>query len=134
MAALLAYLPGSHLALRLTYSQLAQLQQAVPEYETKREDVIKWVDTQPSYLKIAYNHVIQNGTVDEVADLIGRYNQATGTAAPKAAAAAQTTELPAATKQAAAALAPVGSKRTAVVRGVSNDDFDGAFAEAAKMS
>ena len=114
-------------------SQLAQLQQTVPEYETKREDVIKWVGTQPSYLKVAYNHVIQNGTVEEVADLIGRYNQATGVPA-KPAAPAQTTELPAATKKAAAALAPVGSKRSAVVRGISNDDFDGAFAEAARQS
>ena len=125
------------IAALLSDQQLAQLQQVVPEYETKREDVIKWVDTQPSYLKIAYNHVIQNGTVEEVADLIGRYNQATGAQSQQqraSAAATQTTELPAATKKAAAALAPVGSKRTTVVRGIAKDDFDGAFAEAASQS
>ena len=113
-------------------SQLAELHKVVPEYETKREDVIKWVDTQPTYLKIAYNHVIQNGTVEEVADLINRYSQATGTQnqqAPAQTPPSRTTELPAATKQAAASLAPVGSKRTAVVRGIAKDDFDGAFAE-----
>jgi len=112
--------------------QLATLQQTVPDYETKREDVVKWVGEQPNYLKAAYNHVIQNGTVEEVADLIGRYNQATG--AVKKPAAAQATELPAATKQAAAALAPVGSKRTAVIRGIAKDDFDGAFDEASTQS
>lgn len=117
----------------LNDSQLAQLQQTVPDYATKREDVVKWVDTQPAFLRAAYNHVIQNGTVAEIADLIGVYNQATGAAA-KPAVTAQTTELPAATKKAAAALAPVGSKRTAVVQGISKDDFDGAFAEAASQS
>jgi hypothetical protein len=63
------------------------------------------------------NDVIEKGTAEEIGDLVGRYREVTG----KKPAGAQDdpkppvdTELSGAAKQAAEALAPVGSKRTAV--------------------
>jgi hypothetical protein len=113
-------------------TQLSDLTARVPDYDTTRDQVIAWVATQPEYLQPAYNAVITNGSVDEVADLIGRYKRETGapaaTAAPAAAPKKPDTELPPATKQAAAALAPVSSKRTVVPQTVDPTDFETAFA------
>lgn len=120
----------------LERTQLADIQAAVPSYNgTLRDNVVKWVDQQPSYLRDAYNSVIQSGTAEEVTDLINRYEQANGK--PAAAPAATVTqkpaaELPAATKQAVAALAPVGSKRSTVVQGLPQT-FEDAFDTFAKM-
>jgi hypothetical protein len=100
-----------------------------------RDSVVKWVEQQPAYLKHAYNSVIQSGTAEEVTDLIHRYEQANGkpAAAPAAVVTPKpATELPAATKQAVAALAPVGSKRSTVVQGLPQT-FEDAFDTFAKM-
>lgn len=115
-------------------THLSDLEARVPDYDEAREKVLDWVGTQPKYLQDAYHRVIKEGTVEEVTDLIGRWRQATGvtpSAAPAATAPRTTTVLPPATKQAAAALAPVGSKRSAPAAGVDPGDFDGAFAVAA---
>lgn len=118
---------------------LGDLTQKVEDYDTVRDQVIDWVGTQPAYLQAAYNHVIENGSVDEIADLIGRYKREVGASAAPAAGAAPApkkvdTELPPATKQAAAALAPVSSKRTVVPQAVDPTDFEAAFsAFASKM-
>ena len=117
-----------------TRTHLADLQTAAPDYETLRDPVIAWVEKQPAYLQTAYKHVIEHGTKDEVIDLIGRYKAATGapvTPAPKPA--KQGTELPAATKKAVAALAPVSSKRSVIDNTPSPDDFDGAFERFANL-
>ena len=116
----------------------ANLHQAAPDYDAVRDKVLDWVETQPSYLQVAYKHVIEQGTVTEVADLINRYKASTGvapaaTAAASAAPAAKETELPAAAKQAAAALAPVGSKRSVAAKGEPST-FDDAFAAFAGQS
>ena len=110
---------------------LAQLQQAQPEYPKLRDPVIKWVDSQPAFLQDAYKRVIEEGTVDEINTLIERYKAETGmiSSAPRPAPKPDT-ELPPAAKKAAAALAPVSSKRTAAAQAPSPDDFDGAFSEA----
>jgi len=107
----------------------------VEDYDDIREKVVSWVDTQPEYLQNAYNHVIDNGTADEVADLISRFKQATGTVTPAQQADTKPVPakkpervLPKATKQAAASLAPVSSKRSVVTSGDDPNDFDGAFA------
>lgn len=119
--------------------QLQQLQTAVPDYNDVRTQVVDWVDKQPTYLQVAYKHVINNGTADEVTDLINRFKTETGVspaaqAAPAPVARKQATELPPAAKQAAAALAPVSSKRTAVTAQPELSNFDDAFAAfAAKM-
>ena len=117
-------------------THLSDLRASVDDYETVREKVIDWVEKQPSYLRSAYTHVVEQGTAEEVADLVNRWKQDTGAAAkvpspPAAPAKKAETELPPAAKQAAAALAPVSSKRSAVVQGVDPSDFDSAFAQAA---
>lgn len=108
----------------------------VENYDDMRDKVTEWAKTQPEYLQVAYNRVISEGTVDEVVDLIGRFQKETGmqVAAPAAKAAPapaakKEPELPAAAKQAAAALAPVGSSRSAVVSGTDPNDFESAFKE-----
>ena len=111
-------------------THLSELEQRVPDYDDVRDKVITWVGEQPKYLQAAYQHVIQQGTADEVADLISRWRAATGVTPTPAPRARETTALPPATKQAAAALAPVGSKRSATAAGVDPADFDGAFAAA----
>lgn len=118
-------------------TQLADLQASVENYDEKLvNDVAEWVKTQPAYLQTAYTHVMREGTVDEVKDLVDRYRASTGTPAPKQEGQTETkpsgSELPTPAKQAAARLAPVSTKRSAPVQAPSKDDFDGAFAEAAK--
>jgi len=117
-------------------THLADLHNTVEDYDDVRDKVIDWVGKQPAYLQPAYQHVIQQGTVDEVNDLISRWRQETGARTQAAAPAKRRTEteLPTATKQAAASLAPVSSKRSAVIQGVDPNDFESAFSEfAGKM-
>ena len=114
-------------------THLGDLHTAVPDYDTTRDQVISWAQKQPVYLQPAYKHVIERGTVDEVADLIQRWRRDTGVvaAAPAAATAAarpKEIELPRAAQRAAAALAPVASKRSTPVTQANPEDFDGAFA------
>lgn len=113
-------------------THVSDLEAKVPDYDDVRDKVVDWVGTQPKYLQAAYEQVIREGTVDEVEDLIARWRQSTGasTTQPQPAR-AKATVLPPATKQAAAAMAPVGSKRSAPAAGVDPSDFDGAFAVAA---
>ena len=106
------------------------LHTTIPDYDDVRDKVIEWAGKQPAYLQPAYNRVISDGTVDEIADLVNRYRKDSGVGAPtaKVATPAKTeSELSPAAKKAAAALAPVNSKRTAVVQQASPEDFDAAF-------
>jgi len=120
-------------------TQLSDLRSGVEDYDTIRDKVVDWVATQPAYLRSAYENVIQNGTTEEALDLISRYRSATGDTAKPAPAAAEPmtrkkdTELPAATKQAVAALAPVSSKRSATIQTTDPQDYEAAFEEAAKV-
>lgn len=100
-------------------TQLSDLRQEVSDYDDIRDKVVEWVGKQPAYLQPAYVQVVQRGTPDEVVDLINRFKQDTGYVAPSAAAPGAAPAAPAqraqdpALKQAAAALAPVRSQRTA---------------------
>lgn len=119
-------------------THLSDLHNVVEDYDTVRDQVIDWVGKQPAYLQVAYNHVIQNGTAEEVADLIGRYKREVAPAAPAsgnapAPAKKTDTELPSATKQAAAALAPVSSKRSAVPQSEPSSFEDAFEAFASKL-
>ena len=126
------------------YGELAQ---RVPDYDTTRDKVVAWANSQPAYLRAAYNHVIQAGTVEEISDLFDRYAQSTGATSPQPSpgiapqaqagrqvsqpAARPAAELSPAAKQAAARLAPVTSKRSAPTQGAPltfEDAFD-AFAK-----
>jgi hypothetical protein len=116
------------------------LKGAVPDYSDQlRTEVTAWVKTQPTYLQVAFNHVITEGTVDEVKDLVDRYRTATGKVAPKPAAAGGAAPKPAErgnelsdeAKKAAAALAPVDSKRSGVSAPSDPSNFDDAWKQAA---
>lgn len=123
---------------------LGELRQAVPDYSENLEaEVAAWVDSQPSYLQAGMKQVMQTGTSEEVADLIGRYRAATGTAPAQAQPAptpvpaparAPKTELSSAAKQAAESLAPVSGDRSQVPVGEDPKDFDSAFARYAADS
>ena len=110
-------------------SHLNDLYTLIPDYDQVRDPVLAWVDQQPAYLKNAYMQVAQQGTPAEVADLVGRYKQATGARAP-AAPVAPSAPAPA-VRKAAAALAPVKSARSNVAD-AQPEDFDSAFAAFAK--
>lgn len=114
-----------------------ELKSLVPDYDPGLEEkVSSWVDQQPAYLQSGMKHVMQQGTSEEVADLIGRFRAATGASAPAAPvaapapAAAPKAELSKATKQAVASLAPVSGDRSVVSRGSEDpQDYDSAFAK-----
>ena len=118
-------------------SHLSDLEAQVNDYGDIRDKVINWAAQQPAYLQGAYSRVIQQGTTEEVVDLISRYRASTGAnispnpvsaPAPKA-----EPKLSDAAKQAAAALAPVRSKRTATSNVVDPQDFESAFSQFAQM-
>jgi hypothetical protein len=120
-----------------TRAQLDYFERAVPNYDTIAEQLPGWVEKQPDYLRSAYTAVMQNGTEDQVLDLINRFQQATGQTqtqaqTPPAQRATPATELSPAAKQAAARLAPVRSARTTPTTQAAATDFDSAFAEALK--
>lgn len=122
-----------------TRQQESDLTSAVPDYNDIHAKVVAWVKTQPRYLQPAYEHVIANGTAEEVIDLIGQWRVASGTAAPvattTAAAPKVDNELSTAAKKAAAALAPVTSKRTVVPASAPDpNDYEGAFERFAAIS
>lgn len=123
------------------------LQRAIPDYDAVRDKVIAWVGTQPKLLKSAYDRVVEEGTVDEIKEMVDIWRAQTGApaapaarAAPAAAAAPPTPAAPAAppktpteaAKRVVAGLAPVATKRSTPTAGIAKEDFDGAFAEAAK--
>lgn len=127
---------------RTQYQDLTAL---VPDYDVVRDKTLAWVETQPAYLKRAYQEVANSGTAADVADLINRFKKETGYAAPAAPAAAMTTPaatpavapvvnaaLPPAAAAAVAALKVVKSSRSEAATTVDANDFDGAFAEFAK--
>ena len=117
----------------------ADLKEHIGAYtDQEREEIITWVGTQPKYLQNGMMSVIEEGTADEVADLVTRYREATGkqSAASQAdvtGASGGDTELSKEAKKAAAALAPVGSKRSVVQQTDDKSDYDGAFVKYAEM-
>jgi hypothetical protein len=112
-------------------TQYAQLVKAHPDYDQIYENVLQWVDKQPSYMKTAMQHVVEEGSAAEVVDMINRYKMEVGkplTVVP--APAAKVTDLPEAAKKVARSLGVVSSKRSAVPQSQDPSDFDGAWAEA----
>ena len=118
-------------------THLSDLKSEVSDYSDIRDKVIEWADKQPPYLRNAYDHVIKQGTVEEVKDLIERYRKDIGgvIATPKGQVKPTAkTELSEATKQAAATLAPVSSKRSTVTVSTPDaNDFDSAFEMFSKL-
>ncbi len=124
---------------------LSEVKAEVPNYSPELEaQVMAWVENEPPYLQAAYKQVMQAGTSEEVADLFRRYQGATGGAPPvqqgapaapaaTAPAAPVRTELSDVAKQAAEALAPVGTERTNVPQGSDPMDFKSAFRQFAEQ-
>jgi hypothetical protein len=111
--------------------QYAQLVKAHPDYDQIYENVLQWVDKQPSYMKTAMQHVVEEGSAAEVVDMINRYKMEAGKPlAAVPAPAAKVTDLPEAAKKVARSLGVVSSKRSAVPQSQDPTDFDGAWTEA----
>lgn len=126
----------------LQRTHAGDLQLEVPSYSNDlREKVVAWTATQKPYKRVAYEHVINQGTVDEVKDLIEDFTKATNYVAPvkapvQAAQVQQTQQVVDPAKaaadakiaRAAAALAPVTTKNAnRAVTVIAPGDFDGAF-------
>lgn len=119
---------------RTQYTDLVQL---VPDYDTVRDKTLAWVETQPEYLKRAYQEVANSGSPSDVADLIGRFKKETGyaqvatpaVAALGAKAAPAAPSLTPAAKAAVTALHVVKSVRSEPTAAADPDNFDAAFAE-----
>jgi len=120
------------------------LRERVADYDQVRDATLAWVATQPPYLRAAYESVTNNGTPEDVVDLIGRFKKETGyvskTAAPVASAPAAApvssapAPLSAEVAAAVASLRPVTSGRTEPAQASDPNDFDAAFAEFARAS
>lgn len=109
-------------------THVADITSKIGEYtDQDRTDIEGWVNEQPTYLQTAYMSVINEGTAEEVADLVGRYRTAKGIGAGAPPAPGGGDELSGPAKQAAAALAPVGSKRSVVQQQDDPANFDAAW-------
>jgi hypothetical protein len=111
------------------------------DFDTVKPALTAWIDTNPAYLRDAFKRVHDEGTAEEVVDLVTRFKAMTGVKPEVPSPSPQsltTTPAPAATpaqpNPKAEALAPVTSKRsTPAPKGEDLTDFDGAFAEAASL-
>jgi hypothetical protein len=128
-----------------TRNQYSDIVELVPDYDQVRDATLAWIDSQPAYLKSAYQQVAAQGSPSDVADLITRFKKETNyapsaPAAAPAAPAAPAAAAPAAPAPAARALAPAAAAAAAALKVVKTsrsepvsaadpDDFDAAFAE-----
>lgn len=127
-----------------TSDHAAAIYEGHADYDQIYAPMQKWIDEQPGYMKTAYQTVAKEGTAAEVIDMIDRFKTATGwktpatpASAPAPAAqpvsrAAGVTELSAAAKKAAGSMRPVTAQQTAQPQGSDPNDFDAAWAEAAR--
>lgn len=115
--------------------QKAQYRAAIPEYDDLQESLVSWAESQPAYLREAYQYVMKNGSPEDVADLVERYKKETESNTVVESPKQKATELPTPAKKAAQALAPVSSKRSSVVAAEPDkNDFEGAFDKFAAMT
>lgn len=114
--------------------QYGDITEKTPDYEEIRDDVVAWVEDQPGYLQTAYKEVMKSGTSEEVNDLFARYKEAKGLTQQeeKPKPTKKKAEPSETAKKAAKSMAPVSTKRSAVLDEEDPDDFDGAFAKFAK--
>ena len=115
-----------------TRTQYQDIVARVPDYDQVRDKTLAWVETQPEWLKVAYQRVANEGTPDEVAGLIARFKQETSYAAPSAAPAVPAAPAPAtpaispAAKAAAAKLTVVKTGRSEAGT-AAEETFENAF-------
>jgi hypothetical protein len=117
-----------------------QVLEAHKDYDAIYPQLPAWIEKQPAYLVDAYKRVYNEGSVQEVSDLVHRYKESNGIgaqtpgtpAAPAKPADQQSAAAKAAAAKKASELAPVAAKRTTPApQSQDPNDFDGAFAEAA---
>jgi hypothetical protein len=121
-----------------TSSALDQHEKAIRQAHTDFDAVIDavpaWIEKQPKYLQPALKAAFEEGTTEAVIDLVTRFKESTGRVTPqKPEQTPVVTPKPATDPAAAAALAPVSSKRSTAApstTGKDPNDFDGAFDEA----
>lgn len=116
----------------------------VPDYDQVHAPALEWVGKQPDYLRDAYTAVVENGTAEQVADLLNRFKKETNWVAPVGAPApapalaapvvtppvpAPAAPLDPAAAAAAARLTVVPTGRSTPVTGADPNNFDQAFAE-----
>lgn len=111
---------------------LGAIREAHSDFETYRDNgsIQKWIDTKPAYLKNAYQHVYDDGSVEEVIDLISTFKTENniGALPPGNQPPQQNNSRKEGRK---AALSAVTNRRGAVnLHQFSSDDFEGAFEEA----
>lgn len=101
-----------------TRTQYQDIVSLVPDYDTVRDATLAWIDTQPGYLKSAYQKVAEEGSPQDVADLITRFKKETGYVAGRTGTSA-TPATPAAAAPAGtgATAAPTGSAQAAGAQG-----------------
>lgn len=128
-----------------TDSHMGAIYDAHDDYEQVYQPVMDWIEAQPGFLKTAYQNVVEQGSAEDVIQLIQRFKDetkwaatastsATGAPATTATAAAPTpaqqkqTELSEAAKKAAKAMGAVGAKRSAGTTNAQDpNDFDGTW-------
>jgi hypothetical protein len=119
-----------------TRTHASDLEQKIGKYDDSlRDQVETWIGTQPDYLQGPYKQVIDEGTSDQVANLIERFRKETGSVTPiqPTPGAKGGNELSTPAKQAAEALAPVETKRTVIEQQDDPNDFKAAFAKFSKV-
>lgn len=124
------------------------LTSAHPDHATLVDLIPAWIKQQPAYLQKGYQDVYDSGGTKDVIDLFARFKESTGRSKPVVDAAAQKAEAERKAAEAAVAKAaarpskddidsgqPVSARRTGPnTRGAPDpNDYDGAFAEAAKL-
>jgi hypothetical protein len=110
------------------------------DFDAVKPQLGAWIEQQPPYLRDAYKRAHDEGSAEEVVDLVERFKKATGVTPQQQGSSPQPNTQPAVAEvkdpvdpNKAAALAPVQTKRTAPsTKGIDTNDFDGAFAEAAE--
>ncbi|TXH10869.1 MAG: hypothetical protein E6R04_04200 [Spirochaetes bacterium] len=120
--------------------QYRDLKSEVEDYDVVRDKAIEWAQTQPAFLRGAYNDVIQNGSVKEVAEFLNHFKKETGYGSkgtPKVAETKPTIRTVEKVtdpniQKAANVLKAVKSKQTAATTGADPNDFDSAFDEFAQ--
>lgn len=113
-----------------------------PDFEKYRDDgsIESWIDTKPKYLKDAYTSVYNEGTAQDIVDLISTFKRENniGVATVSSTATTAGTAAPTIDKkkqEKKEALSGVHSRKTpASYSQVDASNYDGAFEEAAKKS
>lgn len=117
---------------------MAAIYEVHADYDQVYQPVMNWIEQQPSFLKAAYQNVVDKGTAQDVAEMITRFKTETKWQEAPRAAAPVTPAVPSpatpvlsnAAMKAATAIGAVGTKRSGVPTAQDPLDFDGAWAEA----